>query len=161
MTQNQELSSKTNYMKRFLYPITLAFITLLSNTLSGSNPVDWETYFQNDTVKIEYAYQICDFSSTANQEVVIFKFSNLSNQTINLSYSTELWNNDKCLNCNHETQEYQKSLTLSNNEIITTNCNNEWKNFFIFSAFITNDIEAKRYETITKFELTEINISNE
>ena len=148
-------------MKRFIYPITLAFITLISTTLSASNPSDWETYFENDTVKIEYAYQVCDFSSTASQELAIFKFTNLTNQTISLSYTTELWNNDQCLNCNQETEEYKKSLSLSSHEIITSNCNNEWKSLVIFSAFITNDNEAKRHESITKFELTEINISHE
>ena len=59
------------------------------------------------------------------------------------------------------TKEHQKSFTLSSNEIITTNCNGEWKNLVIFSAFITNDNEEKRYESITKFELTKINISHE
>jgi len=148
-------------MSKILPAIFIAFITLISTTLSATNPADWETYFENDTVKIEYAYQVCDFSSTASQELAIFKFTNLSNQTINLSYTTELWNNDQCLNCNQETNEHQKSLTLSSNEIITSNCNNEWKSLVIFSAFITNDNEAKRHESITKFELTEINISHE
>ena len=148
-------------MKRFFYPITLVFITLISTTLSASNPADWETYFENDSIKIEFAYQNCEFSSTAKQEVVAFRFTNLINQTNNLNYTTELWHNDQCLNCNQETKEHQKSLTLSSNEIITTNCNGEWKNLVIFSAFITNDNEEKRYESITKFELTEININHE
>ena len=148
-------------MKRFFYPLTLAFITLISTTLSASNPTDWETYFENDSIKIEFAYQNCEFSSTAKQEVVAFRFTNLINQTISLSYKIEMWNNDQCLNCNKETKEHQKTLTLSNNEIITTNCNSEWKNLVIFSAFITNDNEEKRYESITKFELIAINISHE
>ena len=148
-------------MKRFFYPITLAFISVISTTLSASNPADWETYFENDSIKIEFTYQNCEFSSTAKQEVVTFRFTNLINQIISLNYTAELWNNDQCLNCNEETKEHQKSLTLSSNEIITTNCNGEWKNLVIFSAFITNDNEEKRYESITKFELTEINISHE
>jgi len=61
----------------------------------------------------------------------------------------------------YETEEYKKSLSLSSHEIITSNCNNEWKSLVIFSAFITNDNEAKRHESITKFELTEINIIHE
>jgi hypothetical protein len=148
-------------MKKFIYITTLAFITLISTTLSASNPTDWETYFENDSIKIEFAYQNCEFSSTAKQEVVAFRFTNLINQTISLSYKIEMWNNDQCLNCNKETKEHQKTLTLSNNEIITTNCNGEWKNLVIFSAFITNDNEEKRYESITKFELIAINISHE
>ena len=148
-------------MKRFLQTITLAFIILAPTTLSASNSADWETYFENDSIKIEFTYQNCEFSSTSKQEMVTFRFTNLINQTISLSYKIEMWNNDQCLNCNKETKEHQKTLTLSNNEIITTNCNSEWKNLVIFSAFITNDNEEKRYESITKFELTAINISHE
>ena len=148
-------------MKRSFYTLAIAFITLISTTLSASNPAVWETYFENDSVKIEFAYQNCEFSSTAKQEVVAFRFTNLINQTISLSYVTEIWNNDQCLNCNQETKEHHKSLTIYSNKIITANCNNEWKEFTIFSAFITNENEAKRYESITKFELKEISISHE
>ena len=63
-------------MKRFFYTITLAFITLLSTTLSGSNPVDWETYFENDSIKIEFAYQNCEYIEQFNSEFVIFKTTN-------------------------------------------------------------------------------------
>ena len=148
-------------MSKILPAIFIAFLSLFSTNSMGENPADWETYFENDSIKIEFAYQNCEFSSTAKQEVVAFRFTNLINQTINLNYTTELWHNDQCLNCNQETKEHQKSLTLSSNEIITTNCNGEWKNLVIFSAFITNDNEAKRHESITKFELTKINISHE
>ena len=148
-------------MSKILPAIFIAFLSLFSTNSMGENPADWETYFENDSIKIEFAYQNCEFSSTAKQEVVAFRFTNLINQTISLSYKIEMWNNDQCLNCNKETKEHQKTLTLSNNEIITTNCNSEWKNLVIFSAFITNDNEEKRYESITKFELTAINISHE
>ena len=148
-------------MSKILPTIFIAFLSLFSTNSMGENPADWETYFENDSIKIEFAYQNCEFSSTAKQEVVAFRFTNLINQTISLSYKIEMWNNDQCLNCNKETKEHQKTLTLSNNEIITTNCNSEWKNLVIFSAFITNDNEEKRYESITKFELTAINISHE
>ncbi|MFT4903026.1 MAG: hypothetical protein ACI84S_000731 [Thalassomonas sp.] len=148
-------------MSKILPAIFIAFLSLFSTNSMGENPADWETYFENDSIKIEFAYQNCEFSSTAKQEVVAFRFTNLINQTISLSYKIEMWNNDQCLNCNKETKEHQKTLTLSSNEIITTNCNSEWKNLVIFSAFITNDNEEKRYESITKFELTAINISHE
>ena len=148
-------------MKRFVYTITLFLIALISTTLSAANPADWKTYFKNDTVKIEYAYQVCDFSSTASQELVIFKFTNLSSQKILLSYKANIWNNDICINCEQKSEESRYTIQVLSNETIITKCDNDWKKFAIFSAFITNNKEAKRYNSLTKFELTEINIRHE
>ena len=127
----------------------------------GSNPTAWEIYFENDTVKIEYAYQNCDFSSTAKQEVIVFKFTNLISQNILLSYKADIWHNDVCTNCEQESEESRYTIQIPSNKTIITNCNNEWKGFAIFSAFITNDDEEQRYESLTKFELKEIIISHE
>ena len=119
-----------------------------------------QIYFENDTVKIEYTYQNCDFSSTAKQEIIVFKFTNLISQNILLSYKAAIWHNDACINCEQESKESRYTIHISGNETITTNCNDEWRSFAIFSAFITNDDET-RYESLTRFELQEITISHE
>ena len=59
-------------MKLFSNPITLIFITLISTTLSAANPAEWETYFENDSIKIEFAYQDCQYTEQFNSEFVIF-----------------------------------------------------------------------------------------
>ena len=148
-------------MKRTLPAILIAFFSLFTFNAIGSNPTEWEIYFENDTVKIEYAYQNCDFSSTAKQEVIVFKFTNLISQNILLSYKADIWHNDVCTNCEQESEESRYTIQIPSNETIITNCNNEWKGFAIFSAFITNDDQEKRYESLTKFELKEITISHE
>ena len=68
----------------------------------GSKPTEWEVHFENDTIKIEYAYQDCDFSSTARQEMVVLKFTNLISQNILLSYKSDIWHNNVCVNCEQE-----------------------------------------------------------
>ena len=148
-------------MKRTLPAIFIAFFSLCTFNSMGSNPTEWEIYFENDTVKIEYTYQNCDFSSTAKQEVIVFKFTNLISQNILLSYKADIWHNNVCTNCEQESEESRYTIQIPSNETITTNCNNEWKEFVIFSAFITNDDEKKRYASLTKFELKEITISHE
>ena len=148
-------------MKNNLVALGIAFISLCSSNLFASNANDWTTYFDNDTVKIEYTYQNCDFSSTAKQEVIVFKFTNLISQNILLSYKADIWHNDVCTNCEQESEESRYTIQIPSNETITTNCNNEWKEFAIFSAFITNDEKEKRYVSLTKFELKEITISHE
>ncbi len=148
-------------MKRILSAILITFFSLCAFNSIGSNPTEWEIYFENDTVKIEYTYQNCDFSSTAKQEVIVFKFTNLISQNILLSYKADIWHNDVCTNCEQESEESRYTIQIPSNETIITNCNNEWKGFAIFSAFITNDDEEQRYESLTKFELKEIIISHE
>ena len=148
-------------MKRTLPAILIAFFSLFTFNVMGSNPTAWEIYFENNTVKIEYAYQNCNFSSTAKQEVIVFKFTNLISQNILLSYKADIWHNDVCTNCEQESEESRYTIQIPSNETITTNCNSEWKSFTIFSAFITNDDQEQRYESLTKFELKEITISHE
>ena len=147
-------------MKRTLPAILITFFFLFPSTSIGLTPTEWEIYFENDTVKIEYTYQNCDFSSTAKQEVIVFKFTNLISQDISLNYKADIWHNDVCTNCEQESEESRYTIQIPSNETITTNCNNEWKRLAIFSAFITNDDE-KRYASLTKFELKEITISYE
>ena len=148
-------------MKNTLAVLCIAFISLYSSNLFAVNPNEWIAYFENDTVKIEYTYENCDFSSTAKQEVIVFKFTNLISQNILLSYKADIWHNDVCTNCEQESEESRYIIQIPSNEAIATNCNNEWKGFAIFSAFITNDDEEKRYESLTKFEFKEISISYE
>lgn len=148
-------------MNKILPAILIAFFYLLTFNSMGSNPTEWEVYFENDTLKIEYTYQNCDFSSTAKQEIIVFKFTNLISQNILLSYKAEIWHNNVCTNCEQKSEESRYTIQIPSNKTITTNCSNEWRDYAIFSAFITNDDKEKRYESLTKFELQEIIISHE
>ncbi|HIG32650.1 MAG TPA: hypothetical protein EYQ09_04325 [Flavobacteriales bacterium] len=148
-------------MNKILPAILIAFFSLLTFNSMGSNPTEWEIYFENDTLKIEYTYQNCDFSSTAKQEIIVFKFTNLISQNILLSYKTDIWHNDVCTNCEQESEESRYTIQIPSNETITTNCSDEWRGYAIFSAFITNDEKEQRYASLTKFELKEITISHE
>ena len=148
-------------MKRTSPAILIAFFSFFTFATMGANPTEWEIYFENDTAKIEFTYQNCDFSSTAQQELIIFKFTNLSSQTISLNYKADIWHDNVCTNCEQESKESRYTIQILGNEVITTNCNNEGKGFSIFSAFITNDEQKKRYVSLTKFELKEITISYE
>ena len=147
-------------MKKTLPAILIAFFFLFTSNSMGSNPTEWEIYFENDTVKIEYTYQNCDFSSTASQELIVFRFTNLNENNITLNYETQLWYDGKEINTEQNLDEFRKTINLENNEIITTNCENQWKEYSIFSAFVHNET-SERYVSLTKFELKEITISHE
>lgn len=132
---------------------------LLSNNLfSQSN--NWQEYFGNDILKIEYSYQTCEFSSTASQEIVIFKISNLSNHNIKLNYSTKIWNNGKEVEIEHNPEEFRRSIRLQTDEVFISDCEIKNKEYTIFSGFVHN-ITEERYPTLTKFELINITTENE
>ena len=99
-------------MKKSLLKIISFCIIFLTtnNLLSQAN--NWEEHFINDTVKIEFSYQICDFSSTASQELVVFRFTNLTNENVNLSYSTKIWNNNKEVNLEQNSEEIRTNIRL-------------------------------------------------
>ena len=147
-------------MRKKLTPILIALCCLFNSNVIGSNSTTWQLYFENDTVKIEYTYQNCDFSSTSSQEIIILKFTNLSEETITLNYETKIWHHDKEITVSKNSEEFRKNIKLNENQTITTNCDNQWREHTIFSAFIDNTTNEK-YVSLTKFELINITISND
>ena len=146
---------KKNLLRSFLFLFSILFVNSL---FSQSN--NWELYYSDDKIKIEYNYMICDFSSTASKEIIVFKFTNLSEEEITLNYETEIWYDNKKINTEQNEDEFRKTINLNSNQIITTNCENQWKEHAIFSAFVYNETSEK-YVSLTKFELTNINISDD
>ena len=145
--------------KTLLKLITLTCSILFVNTVFSQSD-NWEEYYSDNQIKIEYNYMICDFSSTANQELIVFRFTNLSENNITLNYETQIWYDGKEINTEHNSDEFRKTINLENNEIITTNCENQWKEYAIFSAFVHNETN-ERYVSLTKFELTNITTKND
>ena len=139
----------------------LFLFTLISFCyISASSHKDWKTYLENENIKIEYTYEICDFSSTASQELVVFRFTNLKSQKIQVSYDVKIWN-DSCLNCEQDSEEFRKNIYLKENEIFYTDgCKAETKDYNIFSAFVHNE-SFEKYTSLTKFELKNLRINNE
>jgi len=146
---------KKTLLKSSLFLFSILFVNSL---FSQSN--NWELYYSDNEIKIEYNYMICDFSSTASQEIVVFRFTNLSENKITLNYETQIWHDGKEINTEQNTDEFRKTINLNNNEIITTNCENKWKEYSVFSAFVHNETNEK-YISLTKFELINITTENE
>ena len=147
-------------MKRFFYPITLAFITLVSTTLSASNPADWETYFENDSIKIEFAYQNCEYIEQFNSEYVIFKITNYTNKNLTIQWEDQLWYDENCINCETNNAENRKQITILASSSSEGKCNIN-NNLRIFSKFTSNleDMPGvNKINALTKFELTNLKI---
>ena len=148
-------------MKKTLLNTTLfCGFLLFSNTLFSQNN-SWEEYFTDNNIKIEFNYQVCDFSSTASQELLVFRFTNLTNNNIILDYTTELSNNSTEVDTELNIDEFRKTIRLEAHETLSSSCeNNDMKQFTIFSSFIHNTT-GEKYVTLTRFELTNITTKNE
>ena len=147
-------------MKKTLLKSSLFLLSILFANSIFSQSNDWELYYSDNEIKIEYNYMICDFSSTASQEIIVFRFTNLKDNKMLLNYETQIWYDDKEINPEQNSDEFRKTINLDNNEIITTNCENQWKEYTLFSAFVHNET-SERYVSLTKFELQDITIRYE
>jgi len=140
--------------------MTLAFITLLSTTLSASNPADWETYFENDSIKIEFAYQNCEYIEQFNSEYVIFKITNYTNKNLTIKWEYQLWYDENCVNCETNNPENRRQITILASSSSEGECNIN-NNLRIFSKF-TEKLEympgINKINALTKFELTNLKI---
>ena len=129
---------KKNLIKLSLFLFSILFV---NSVFSQSNK--WELYYSDNQIKIEYTYMICDFSSTASQEIIIFRFTNLSENHIILNYETQTWYDDKKTNTEQNVEEFRKTVSLEKDEIITTNCEDQWNGHSIFSAFIHKETSER------------------
>ena len=147
-------------MKRFFYLTTLAFITLISTTLSASNPADWETYFENDSIKIEFTYQNCEYIEQFNSEYVIFRITNHTNNNLTIQWEGQLWYDENCINCETNNSENRRQIII----LATTssegkcNINNDLRIFSKFTSKLEDMPGVNKIITLTKFELTNLKI---
>jgi len=147
-------------MKRFLHLITLIFIILISTTLSASNPTEWETYFENDSVKIEFTYQNCEYTEQFNSEFVIFKISNYTNQNLSIEWEDQLWYDENCINCETDNNESHKQVTIpaTISSVGKCNINNDLRIFSKFTLDLDEMPGVNKINALTKFELTNLKI---
>jgi hypothetical protein len=147
-------------MKRFFYPITLGIMTVISTSLSASNPADWETYFENDSIKIEFVYQHCEYIEQFNSEYVILKITNYTNNNLTIKWQDQLWYDENCINCETNNSENRRQILM----LATTssegkcNINNDLRIFSKFTSRIEDMPGINKINALTKFELTNLKI---
>ena len=133
------------------------------NSIAGSLS-NWTTYYSDSEIKIEYQYDNCEYPERFNQEFVILKITNLTNNDFNVSWYNESWYDKKCINCSDEkSDEAFNKVYLKSNEEVLGNCidQNSLRIFSKFSDKIENMPGIKKIVKLTKFELKNINISYE
>ena len=86
----------------------------------------WTEYRTFGGIKIEYRFQECDSQEPGmfkNMNVVFFRFSNNTSNKLELTWSTELFFDGSCVNCDKiERDEYANSIKLDANQVVEGDC---------------------------------------
>lgn len=123
----------------------------------------WETYFEDEKIKIEYKLLNCEYTDFFNQEFVILQITNKSNNKISVEWQEQYWYDNICNNCEQESNEFRKKTIVNANETVIGQCNFH-SNLKIFSKF-TEKLEdmpgVEKIVVLTKFELKNITTKDE
>ena len=135
-------------------------LTLFFQNLAISQSETWKEYYSNTEARIDYKTTICDFSSTASQEIIVFRYTNLSNSDLIITYTSKVSYKDSQENTEQNLDEFRKTIKISEGEIIETNCESNWNEYNIFRGFVENKT-GETYIYLTEFNLENLKIENE
>ena len=154
--------------------ILLSFCFVFTTLLSSATPVaafysisptnvepteEWQEYATVDNVLIEFKRKKCIPGTEREQNLILFRYTNLSNDVKTVSWIVKIWRNDFCVNCSAITNpEYAHSITLQPNEIVEADGSSKTdKSIYIFDNFIKL-IPGMQEQRLTNFELMDLNV---
>jgi len=148
-------------MKKTLLKSSLFLFSILCANSIFSQSNDWELYYSDNEIKIEYTYQNCEDIDGFNSEYVLFKITNTTNQNITVKWQEQLWIDDNCINCELNSPEFRKEIKIRANHTASGDCNTS-NNLRIFSKF-TERLEdmpgVNKIVSLSKFELKNLTIT--
>ena len=130
---------------------------LISTNVKGTdNPSDWQLYFDNQEIKIEYKFVDCDPVSGMDNESVLLRFTNNSSNKLLVSWHLHLSYDGTCRTCDYP-EEYGYEMSIEPNEVIEGDCDDEeGYKVKIFSKFI--DENYSKGAQLTAFQLANLEI---
>lgn len=147
-------------MKRILRIFSIAAMLFSGVYSQAINPTEWTTYYESDEITITFTYLNCEYQEQFNQEYLILRIQNKSTNDITIDWQEQLWYDNKCINCEHNSLEFRKEIIVKAGETISGDCTT-YNNLRIFSKF-TEKLEdmpgVDKINTLTQFELKNINI---
>ncbi len=133
-----------------------ALIVVSFFILSHTNKSDvWTEYYSDHQIKISYKDSPCaDVENGTNNNYVLLKVENKTNNKLTVSFKKETWYDGKCQNCHNTSDEFNTSVTLEPFEKMEGSCKSS-KNLRIFSQ-MNNQFATSR---LTKFDLKNLEIA--
>ncbi len=151
-------------MKLLLLPLLLSAGILISNKVYSAQmditpTYTWTEYMTIDGVTIEYVFQECNSELVSNQTLVLFRYSNNTDQEVTLTWKLKTFRNNQCSNCDRlHKDEYTRTITLAPGEIFTGDCTSKAdKRSYEFSHFI-NKVPGMSDTKLTSFEFVDIQV---
>lgn len=118
---------------------------------------EWRSLEQNDTYSVDFRYADCDPSIGFNKEIIQLRFTNKSDQKIELKWHVYKYFNGVCTSCDYP-EEYTYSIMLEPNKSVSGDCSLECDAALtIFSRFI--DPGYKGNQQLTNFELHGLSVN--
>ncbi len=124
---------------------------------------EWTALISLDGIEVEYKVQECNNKNVRNQVLVLFRFKNTSATEIKtFNWAVKEFRNDVCTNCDRlETQEFQRSLTLSPGEVLEGDGSSKMdKRVYLFCHFIEL-VPGMSNQTLTDYEFVNMEVINQ
>lgn len=120
-------------------------------------PEEWTEYTTIEGVKIEYMMKRCETDKMRAQNLLLFKFTNTTDQELTISWVTKEFRNGECWNCESlYGGDYNHSLTLAPGEVVEGDgTSKENKEVYVFGNFIKH-VPGMLEQTLTNFELVDL-----
>ncbi len=121
---------------KVLNTILLLLIVQLSFSQVKPNKV-WTEYQTFEGVKIEYKFTECTPDNGRAQILVLLRYTNTTQDKVELTWKSEKWRNNVCTNCNSTSTEHTRTLVLNPNEVIEGDGSSKRIKYnYIFGNFI-------------------------
>jgi len=116
---------------------TILFLFIVQLSFSQVKPnKTWTDYTTFEGVKIEYKYAVCTPDERREQILVLFRYTNTTQDKVELTWKSETWRNNNCMNCNSSSTEHNRFIVLNPNEIVeATGSTKKIKSNYIFANF--------------------------
>jgi hypothetical protein len=143
----------------YLFIVTFCFITFISKSTNypvifneiSKNDINWKIEFQNNEIKVESAIvKLVQPQDGITHEIVIFRYTNLTQKNISLSFNRSSYYGNVCYGC--DGKESQFKLDLKPLETIEYKEGERNKTFYLFSK----DLKGTIKKELSKFEIINI-----
>lgn len=138
--------------------LLLVSIPLWTFSMDFEPSEQWQEYKTVDGIRIDYRMKECTINGR-NQNLLLFKFTNLTNDVKNCSWVTEIWRNDVCVNCQSLTDsENAHYLILAPGQSVEgSETSKDNKALYIFGNFV-QQVPGMSNHYLTGFELQQMTI---
>jgi len=100
--------------------LNVSILLLLTQSFFAQDSSDnfWKQYSNFQGITIEYREAICTPDNGRKQLLVLFRYTNTTQDKVELTWKSETWRNNTCTNCTSSSTEHLRTLTLKPSEVI-------------------------------------------